>query len=217
MNKFTTEIKTENWLGHEIRFVEHNGEWWAVAADITKALNIKNTSEAVNGNHKKNAKGLADSQKGICKLYTLGGEQEILIVNEPGIYRLIFRSNKPEAEVFQDWVYNMLKELRTASGLEGFQIFRMLDKDYQREAMDKLKTSLKQPVKVDYIKANIIADKAVSNIYGYSKMVKKNDMTPDMLVMRQGVLQDVVELMTINDKFGLRISVSDLIYGTYRQ
>jgi len=217
MNKFTTEIKTENWLGHEIRFVEHNGEWWAVAADITKALNIKNTSEAVNGNHKKNAKGLADSQKGICKLYTLGGEQEILIVNEPGIYRLIFRSNKPEAEVFQDWVYNMLKELRTASGLEGFQIFRMLDKDYQREAMDKLKTSLKQPVKVDYIKANIIADKAVSNIYGYSKMVKKNDMTPDMLVMRQGVLQDVVELMATKDRYGLDISVSNLVYGIYRQ
>ena len=71
--------------------------------------------------------------------------------------------------------------------------------------------------KVDYIKANTIADKAVSNIYGYSKMVKKGAMTPDMLVMRQGVLQDVVELMTINDKFGLRISVSDLIYGTYRQ
>jgi len=71
--------------------------------------------------------------------------------------------------------------------------------------------------KVDYIKANIIANRVVSNIYGYSKMVKKSSMTPDMLVMRQGVLQDIVELMATKDKFGLDISISDLVYGVYRK
>ena len=71
--------------------------------------------------------------------------------------------------------------------------------------------------KVDYIKANIIANRVVSNIYGYSKMVKKDAMTPDMLVMRQGILQDIVELMATKDKFGLDISISDLVYGVYRQ
>ena len=33
--------KIEQWNGHSIRFVEHNGEWWAVLADIAKALDLK--------------------------------------------------------------------------------------------------------------------------------------------------------------------------------
>ena len=33
--------KLENWNGNSIRFVEHNGEWWAVLSDITRALNLR--------------------------------------------------------------------------------------------------------------------------------------------------------------------------------
>ena len=36
MNKF----RTENWCGHDIRFVEINGEWWAILKDICDALNL---------------------------------------------------------------------------------------------------------------------------------------------------------------------------------
>ena len=59
---------------------------------------------------------------------SLGRQQEMLIVGEYGIYEVIFRSNKPEAKDFRKWVYKMLSELRKASGYEGFEIFRMLDK-----------------------------------------------------------------------------------------
>ncbi|MGF9907302.1 BRO-N domain-containing protein [Brevibacillus porteri] len=209
-------IRVESWMGHSIRFVERTqGDWWAVAADVTKALGIKNTSEAVNGNPKKRAKGLRDSEKGICKLYTPGGEQEVLVVNEPGIYRLIFRSNKPEAEAFQDWVFEVIKHLRQQTGLEGFQIFRMLDKEHQREAMAKLSQSLRQPVRVDFIKANTIANKAVSTRHGHTKMLKKHEMTPDMLVDRESILDDTVELMGVVDRFSLPIKVSELIYSKH--
>ena len=34
-------MKVENWNGYDIRFVEHNGEWWAVLADICKPLGLK--------------------------------------------------------------------------------------------------------------------------------------------------------------------------------
>lgn len=34
-------MKIENWLGNEIRFVEINGEWWAVGNDVTRALGYK--------------------------------------------------------------------------------------------------------------------------------------------------------------------------------
>ena len=34
-------MRIENWSGHDIRFVEHNGEWWAVLKDICDALGLR--------------------------------------------------------------------------------------------------------------------------------------------------------------------------------
>ena len=136
----------------------------------------------------------------------------MLIVNEFGIYDTVFQSRKSEAKEFRYWVYEMIKQLRQATGLEGFQIFRMLDKEHQKEAMRHLQQSLRNPVRVDFIKANTIANKAISNRYGYPKMVKKADMTPQMLVEREPILEDTVELMGVNDKYDLGISVSEQIY-----
>ncbi len=197
-------MKTEIWNGHEIRFVEKDGEWWAVAKDVTNALGFERARDAT--------RKLAGKYKGAYKVPTLGGVQEMIVLNEKGLYRLIMRSNKPEAEEFQDWVYEMLKQLRQSTGLEGFQIFRMLDKEHQREMMGKLNQGLRNPVRVDFIKANTIANKAVSTQHGYPKMVKKSDMTPDMLADRQELLEDTVDLMKIKDKYGLDLSVSEEVY-----
>ncbi|HGC9182421.1 TPA: Bro-N domain-containing protein [Streptococcus agalactiae] len=195
--------KTETWNGYTIRFVEHQGEWWAVAKDITNALGLKQPSRAIS------------TLKGVTKSKTLtkGGEQELSIINEKDIYRLVFKSRKPEAEAFQKWVFETIKQLRQSIGLEGFQVFRMLDKEHQKEAMARLTNSLDRVSKKDLIKANTITNKAVSNKFGYSKMVKKSEMTPDMLVAREMILDDTVELMGIKEKFGLNISVSESIYN----
>ncbi len=40
-------MKTETWNGYTIRFVERQGEWWAVAKDITNALGLKQPSRAI--------------------------------------------------------------------------------------------------------------------------------------------------------------------------
>ena len=197
-------MKTENWNGYPIRFVEKNGEWWAVLKDVCDALELRTdgVKARLNVNHISNG----------VEVDEIGRPHKFLIIDEFGIYQTIFQSRKPEAKDFQEWTYQMLAELRKASGLEGFQIFRMLDKEHQKEAMSTLKKSLKQPVRVDFIKANTIANKAISNKYGYPKMVKKADMTPSMLVEREGVLDDTVELMGVNDKYQLGISVSEQIY-----
>lgn len=122
---------------------------------------------------------------------------------------MAFKSRKKEAEAFQDWIFDIIKELRQSTGLEGFQVFRMLDKEHQKEAMTKLSHAITEPKPVDYIKANVIANKAVSTIYGHSKMVKKKDMTPEMLVDREPILDETVELMTVKEKYGLQFSVSE--------
>lgn len=91
----------------------------------------------------------------------------------------------------------------------------MMDKEHQKECMSLLQNGLKNPVRVNFIKANTVANKAISNKYGYSKMLKKNDMTPQMLVEREPILEDTVDLMKTKDKFGLDLSVSQLIYQKY--
>lgn len=202
-------IRTENWNGHEIRFVEKEpSEWWAVAKDIVEALGLKQVTRAISS--------LPKDGVTISKVIdNLGREQEVNIIDEKNVYRLVFKSRKKEAEDFQDWVFEMLRTLREQSGLEGFQIFRMLDKEHQKEMMSKLNRSLEKPKRTHFIKANTIANKAISTKYGYDKMIKKKDMTPDMLIERQPILDDTVNLISVAEKFDLDISVSQKVYEKY--
>lgn len=82
--------------GEAIRFVgtAEAPEW--VAADVCAVLGIEKVSNA-----------LADfeaDEKGARTVGTLGGAQELLTVTEPGLYRLVFRSRKPDAIRFRRWV-----------------------------------------------------------------------------------------------------------------
>ena len=199
-------MKTEIWNGHTIRFVNINDEWWAVAKDVTNALGLKQVTRAI---HSLPKDGVTTSKV----IDSLNRSQDVNIINEKNIYRMAFKSRKKEAEEFQDWIFDIIKELRQSTGLEGFQVFRMLDKEHQKAAMQNLKKSLRKPVRVDFIKANVIANKAVSNKHGFPKMVKKAEMTPDMLVERQEILDETVELMGTKDKFNLDFSVSEKIYS----
>lgn len=203
------KIKTENWNGHDIRFVLVDEEWMAVAKDVAVALGYTNTQDAI-GRH----------CKGVVKRYPLetkGGIQEVRIIKEGDMYRLTTRSKLESAIQFEEWLFDeMLPSLRKKTGLEGFEVFRMLDKEHQKEAMRQLSTipQEKEP-KVNYIKANSIANKAVSLRYGFEKSVKKDNMTPEMLADRQPILDDVVELMSTNSKFDLGVSVSEKVYNKY--
>lgn len=204
-----TDVRIESWNNHEIRFVEvQSGDWWAVAADVAEALRYSQTTNML--------RKVKPAQKGLHLMNTLGGLQEVSIISEKGIYAVIMRSRRCEAEAFQDWVFDVIKSLRQAAGLEAFQAFRLLDKEHQREAMAKLRASLEHPARVDYIKANTIANKAVSTMYGYPKMLKKDEMMPDMLLQRQQVLDDTVNLMSTVEKFGLDVSVSKAVYSKYQ-
>ena len=208
-------MKRESWAGHSIRFVERSGEWWAVAQDVCEALGLKQVTRAMSS--LKNVQ-----QYNVCDLTNskvtsrARDTQAMNIIGEKDIYRLIFKSRKPEAEAFQEWVYETIRELRKASGLEGYETFKLLDKEHQKEAMKKLHDSIaasREPVKVDYIKANTIANKAVCNRHGIPKMVGKAAMSAEMLKERERVLEDVVALMELNERYSAGMSVSAIIYS----
>lgn len=200
-----SRTKTENWNNYTIRFVEKDSEWWAVAADVANALGLTNTTKTVSRIDKED-KALTIIQ-GLNR-----GNEPVNIISEFAIYKLIMTSRKKEAREFERWVFEVIKELRQSAGLEGFQIFRMLDKEHQKEAMSKLCQSLKKPVRRDFIKANTITNKAISKKHGYPKMIKKGEMTPEMLVERQTLLDSTVELMSVKDRYGLNLSVSEEVY-----
>lgn len=201
------KTKLENWNGFEIRFVSVKDEWHAVLKDVAEALNYYESSTA--------GRTLPSKYKGLYKVQTPGGTQELITVSEVGLYRLISRSNKPEAQEFQEWIFETIKQLRQSVGLEAYEAFRMLDKQKQREAMDIIKTGIDKPERRHYIKVNSIANKAIAIKYGYPKAIKKEDMTPQQVAERDEIAQEVAKLMTLNDKYGLDISVSDAIYSKY--
>lgn len=80
----------------EIRTVEQNGEILFVASDVCKALEIKNTRDAVGR--------LDDDEKDVVLTDTLGGRQNLNAVNEYGLYNLVLSSRKPEAKAFKRWI-----------------------------------------------------------------------------------------------------------------
>lgn len=202
-------MKTEIWNGHSIRFIEVNNEWWAVGKDVTEALGLKQTSRALNGLNKD---GVTVSKV----IDNMGRTQIVNVINEINIYNLVFKSRKPEAEAFKQWIFEIIKELRHNNGLEGFQVFRMLDKQHQKEAMKRLYEALrsedKEAVKLNMIKANSITNKAISIMYGLEKSISKDEMTPEMLSDRQRILEDVVNLMKMNERYNLNLSISEKIY-----
>jgi len=77
---------------------------WFVAADVCGSLGIANVSLAVNGRADRDAAGLDDDERGIATVNTPSGDQEMLIINESGLYSLIFKSRKKEARRFKKWV-----------------------------------------------------------------------------------------------------------------
>lgn len=204
-------MKIEKWNGHQIRFVEKDGEWWAVAKDACEALGLKQVSRAVSSIPEK-YKSLCDITIDKVTSSKARKTQKVSILKERGIYRLAFKSRTKAAEDFQDWASDVISELRKKEQLEGFEIFRMFDKEHQKEAMAKIKGECNPQDSVPYIKSNTIANKAVSMRYGHEKMIKKQDMTPQMLIDRQAILDDTIELMKTQAKFNLDFSVSDQIY-----
>ena len=205
-------METEIWNEHSIRFVQVEDEWWAVGKDVATALGYVKPENAII-NHVSKEDKTSTLIQGTGSNY----KSKAIIINEFGTYDLVFSSKLPQAKEFKRWVFNVIKQLRQSAGIEGFQIFRTMDKEHQKKMMSNLSKSLNKPVRRDFIKANMIANKAVSMKNGYPKMVKKNEMSPEMLTQREPILKDTVDLMSVKDKFNLDISVSKSIYANQKE
>lgn len=89
----------------DVRIILQNNEPWFVAKDVCECLGINDTSKAVGR--------LDEDEKGTNSIPTPGGNQNLLTVNEYGLYSLVLSSRKPEAKEFKRWItHDVLPALR---------------------------------------------------------------------------------------------------------
>ncbi|MFC0858894.1 Bro-N domain-containing protein [Pasteurella multocida] len=102
-----------NFKSSQVRVItDPNQEFWFCGSDVCYILGYKNAPDAL-AKHCK--------QGGIAKRYTptQSGEQEMIFINEPNLYRLIIKSRKPEAEPFETWVFEeVLPQIRKTGKYE---------------------------------------------------------------------------------------------------
>lgn len=94
-----------DYQGKQVRTVVINDEPWFVAKDVCEVLEMSNHNETL--------KRLDDDEKGVNSIDTLGGVQELLVVNESGLYNLVMGSRKKEAKQFKRWItHDVLPAIR---------------------------------------------------------------------------------------------------------
>lgn len=81
----------------QLRTIDRNGEPWFASKDVADILGYANGRDAIR-------KHVDEEDKGVANCDTLGGAQEISIINESGLYSLVFASKLPAAKQFKHWV-----------------------------------------------------------------------------------------------------------------
>lgn len=95
---------------HEVRAMTIEGDPWFVAKDVCSVLEIEWKGSS-------SLSFLDEDEKGVRNLRTPGGDQEMIIISESGLYTLIIRSNKPQAKPFRKWVTaEVLPSIRRTGG-----------------------------------------------------------------------------------------------------
>jgi anti-repressor protein len=85
---------------HEIRTIEKDGEPWFVGKDVATVLGYMKPRNAI-ANH------VDDEDKMDAPIQgALGGTQNMTVINESGLYSLIFPSKLPTAKEFQSWIFH---------------------------------------------------------------------------------------------------------------
>lgn len=103
------EMRIFDYHGNTVRTVERDGEPWFVLKDVCAVLGI--------GNSRMVFDRLDDDEKGVSQIDTLGGLQNMSVINESGLYNVILRSDKPEAKPFRKWVTSeVLPTIRKTGG-----------------------------------------------------------------------------------------------------
>ncbi len=103
------DIQIFQYQDQPVRTVQRDGEPWFVLKDVCAVLGISK--------YRDTADRLDEDERGSARVDTLGGAQDMTIINESGLYNVILRSDKPEARPFRKWVTSeVLPSIRKTGG-----------------------------------------------------------------------------------------------------
>ena len=186
-----SNVSIFNFNTHKVRTTTIDGQVWFCKKDVLDALDISYKSDI---NKVLDPKGVVTNS-----LLSRGGVQNTYFVNEPNLYRIIFKSRKAEARAFQDWVFNeVLPQIRKTGQYAVPKIDKSLS--YVKK-LDVIKQSL--PSEVGAVLDEIV-DKAKKQGYcvankGHGKVKLNMRLTPEDRLLNIGLeMMDESERQNLN-------------------
>jgi prophage antirepressor-like protein len=152
------ELSKQLFHGTEVRIFGTSDNPLFIAKEIGDILSIKNVRQVVN-------KFDADEIKGVCNVYTLGGNQQATLITEVGLYRLILKSKIPAAKDFRKWLLSEVIPTIRKTGkfdlAENIEKQQLDQAQIEKQRADKLERELEESkaenevLKLDY-KPNVV-------------------------------------------------------------
>ena len=120
----------------KIQVIEKNGEPWFIGKEVAEILEYTNPRKALIDH-------VDEEDKGVTKCDTLGGKQNMTIINESGLYSLVLSSKLPQAKAFKRWITrDVIPAIRRHGGyLTNDKIEEVLN---DPDTIIKLATTLKE-------------------------------------------------------------------------
>jgi len=186
----TNALQVFDFNENAVRVIMKDDQPWFVAKDVCDALEIANSRDAISS--------LDDDEKGVAKSDTLGGTQNMNIINESGLYSLVFKSNKPEAKKFKKWVtsevlpairktgsYSMVEKLRELDIQEAKIIQSLLfNPDSELNRIERRKLSLSILAKLEKSEVSLATGK---KFYTDKEIAEELNIEPSWLLQQASI------------------------------
>lgn len=192
----------------QVRTVDINGEPWFIGKDIARALDYKNATVALQDN-------VDPDDKGVTKVSTSGGQQDAVIINESGLYSLVFGSRLPNAKKFKKWVTSeVIPDIRKHGIYATDNVINQIlnNPDFGIELLNTLKKE--RAARVEAEKKNAILTH-VNKTYTMTEIAKELNMTSAKKLNE--ILRDKKIQYKVNDTWVFYSQYSNLGYEDIKQ
>lgn len=124
-------VQSFNFNQNQIQVINKNGEAWFIASEVAAMLGYRDSYNMT--------RILDNDEKGTHNVSTLGGNQDVSVINESGFYHAAFKSRKPEVKPFRKWVTSeVLPTIRKTGGYQIGQKTTADDRTGLRQAVAAL-------------------------------------------------------------------------------
>lgn len=171
------ELQSFIFESQQLRTIKVNDEVWFVGKDVATILGYAKTANAI-------SQHVDDEDKGVTRMMTPGGKQNIQVINESGMYSLILSSKMPNAKKFKHWVTSeVLPSIRKHGAYmtdeKAFDVVHNKDglASLLQQAADQLR---EKDVQIEEMKPKALFADAVTSskstvlIGDLAKMIKQN-------------------------------------------